>query len=338
MYDKIQGSLFGAAVGSALGAATAIRSMEQIQEKFHGFVTNFFQPPDDTFARGQEAGAVSGDFYHTYLLAKHLVAAGGQAYEKIGQDALLAWAEQPKWFEHFADPTTRNVVKKLTSSILPPRHRLYMSHYFALSANGSAVKIFPVGLMRPGQIQQALADAIVVTMTVYNDAYSISGACAIAAAVSEAMRPQSKLYDVVQAGLYGAREGERRGREIARQYPGPSVWKRIEMAIEIGLRSGSAQSKMAKLADCIGSGIAVAEAVPAVFGLLVANGGNTMNSIYGGVNVGNDTPAVATMLGAITGALHGVDSVKAEYRRVIMEKNQLDIPGLARDMLALIEK
>ncbi|TEB09239.1 ADP-ribosylglycohydrolase family protein [Pelotomaculum propionicicum] len=337
MFDKIQGSLFGAAIGSAMGSATAFRSMEQIHEKFHGYVTDFFQPPDDTFARGQEAGEVSGDFYHTYILAKHLVAAGGQASKELGEAALITWAEQPRWFEAFADPTTRHVINKLKSSTLPPRHRLYMSHYFALSANGAAVKIFPVGLMRPGQIEKALDDAIAVSMAVYDDAYSISGACAIAAAVCEAMKPGSKLYDVVQAGLYGAREGERRGREIARQYPGPSVRKRMEMAIEIGLRSGSVQSKMAELADCIGSGIAVAEAVPAVFGLLVANGGNTMDSIYSGVNIGNDTTAAATMLGAITGALHGVNSVGAEHRRVITEKNQLDIPGLAREMLALNE-
>ncbi|OPX85865.1 MAG: ADP-ribosylglycohydrolase [Pelotomaculum sp. PtaB.Bin104] len=336
MHDQILGSLFGAAVGNAMGNATAFLSIKQIQERFHGFVTDFVQRPDDTFAQRQEAGVVSGDFYHTYFLAKHLVAAGGLANEKIGKEALLAWAEQPQWFEHFADPTSRNVVNKLKSSILPPRHRLYMSHYFALSANGSAVKIFPVGLMRPGQIQKAIEGAIAVTITVYDDAYSISGACAIAAAVSEAMKPLAKLYDVVQAGLYGAQEGERMGREIARHYPGPSVWKRMEMAIEIGLRSGSAQSKMAELADCIGSGIAVAEAVPAVFGLLVANGGNTMESIYGGVNIGNDTTAIATMLGAITGALHGVDSVKAESRQMVMEKNQLDIPGLARDMSAIL--
>lgn len=30
--------------------------------------------------------------------------------------------------------------------------------------------------------------------------------------------------------------------------------------------------------------------------------------------------------------------VKSEYRRVILEKNQLDILGLAQDMLTLIEK
>ena len=338
MYFKILGSLFGAAVGSAMGTATAFLSIDRIQDKFHGFVTGFLQPADDSIARGQEAGQVSGDFYHTYLLAKCLVAAGGQSSKKIGEEALLKWSEQAQIFEHFADPTARNVVRKLKTSILPLRHRLYMSHYFALSANASAVKIFPVGLLCPGQMQKVLEDAIAITMAVYDDAYSISGACAIAAAVSEAMKPRSKLYDVVQAGLYGAREGERRGREIARQYPGSSVCKRMEMAIEIGLRSGPAKNKMVELADCIGSGIAVAEAVPAVFGLLVANGGNTMESIYSGVNIGNDTIAVATMLGAITGALHGVDAVKEENRLVIAEKNQLDIPGLAEDMLALIER
>ena len=51
MHDKILGCLLGAAVGDAMGAATEMRSSNQINEYFGGKVVDFQKPPQDTFAR-----------------------------------------------------------------------------------------------------------------------------------------------------------------------------------------------------------------------------------------------------------------------------------------------
>ena len=72
-----------------------------------------------------------------------------------------------------------------------------------------------------------------------------------------------------------------------------------------------------------------AEAVPASFGLLAAAKGDTMEAIYAGVNIGNDTDTIATMVGGILGALNGIGSLPKEYVEVLETKNNMDLRGMA---------
>lgn len=58
--------------------------------------------------------------------------------------------------------------------------------------------------------------------------------------------------------LDGAKEGARIGREIGRDVAGPSVVKRIEMAVDIGLGKGTQEEKMVEIAERIGMGLHVA--------------------------------------------------------------------------------
>ena len=53
-YNKILGSIMGAAVGDAMGAATETRSAERIKEDFGGYVDKIITPPSDCFARGYD--------------------------------------------------------------------------------------------------------------------------------------------------------------------------------------------------------------------------------------------------------------------------------------------
>ena len=105
-----------------------------------------------------------------------------------------------------------------------------------------------------------------------------SGACAVAAAVSRAVMEDADVYSILQAGLYGAKEGERIGREVARDVAGPSVVKRMEMAIDIGLGRGTPWEKMIEIGHRIGAGLHVAEAIPSAFGFFAANDGDAMGS------------------------------------------------------------
>ena len=107
------------------------------------------------------------------------------------------------------------------------------------ATNGAAMKISPIGLLNAGNIEQAIADAVTVTMVTHDNYLAISGACAVTAAVSRAVMPDVDVYSVLQAGLYGAREGERIGREVARDVAGPSVVKRMEMATSTKFQIGT---------------------------------------------------------------------------------------------------
>ena len=347
MNKKILGCLLGAAVGDAMGSATETKSTRQIEKVFGGRVTTFCEPPMDTLAGGRKAGQITDAFSIPYILTKHLLQEEGKASRKVGEEALLEWGEA-EYFEPFAGMTTRNVVKRLKQDDSMGTWayagrlgtKLYKSHYYALSSNGAASKAYPAALLSNQNMLKAVEDTVELTMASHDDPYSISGACAIAAAVSEAMKENTSIFKIVKAALEGSVKGEElaRARKDVWVYPGPSVTKRIEMAVEIAMHSGSTEDVVRELGERIGSGPAIAETVPMALGILVANQGDTMQSIYDAVNIGDETSAIACIVGAIAGTYHGVDSITEGYLEIIEKENNVDLQGQAEAIEELLKR
>ena len=336
MYNRVLGALIGAGAGDAMGAATEARTTEQILAYFGHEVTDFETPPMDTFAAGNIPGQLTDDFSSAYFISKHIIENGGIVTEKVVQDAMIEWSGYPQFFDRFAGPTTRLAIRKYKGEIIPEPEGVKLVTRQA--TNGAAMKISPIGLFCAGDIDRAIRDAATVTMVTHDNYLAISGGCAVAAAVSEAVLPDADLYRVLQAGIYGAKEGERIGKEIARDVAGPSVVKRMEMAIDIGLGKGTPREKMIEIGHRIGTGLHVSEAIPAAFGFLAANKGDAMGSIIGAVNVGYDTDTVATMAGAMAGALNGAQAFPKHFLPTLEEANQLQIAELARNITVFAQK
>ncbi len=345
MKEKILGCLLGAAAGDAMGAATETKSPRQIRETFGGRVEEFREPPMDTLARGRRAGQVTDAFSIPYILTQHLIAAEGKASKELAERALLEWGET-EYFEPFAGMTTRNVVKRLKADDTMGTWayagrlgtKLYKSHYYALSSNGAASKAYPAGLFSKGDVDKAIQDTVELTMASHDDPYSISGACAVAAAVSRGLGENVSLYEVVRAAQYGSVWGEKLARERKDiwTYPGPSVTKRMEMAVSIALHGGSGTDIAVELGSRIGSGPAIAETVPAAFGILVAEQGDTMESIFDGVNIGDETSAIASIIGAVAGTWNGAGSIRKGYQEILERENQMDLGRQAEEIWQII--
>lgn len=341
MNQKILGCILGAAAGDAMGAATETKSARQIQETFGGRVEEFKIPPDDVLAHGRKAGQVTDAFSIPYILTEYLLKEGGKASKELGERALMEWG-RTEYFAPFAGMTTRNVVNRLNqeehmdmwSYIGHLGNKLYKGHYYALSSNGAASKAYPAGLLNGGDIEKAIQDAVELTMASHDDPYSISGACAVAAAVSEALKENTSVYKIIKAAHYGSIQGERlaRARADIWTYPGPSVTKRIEMAEEIAVQSGNREDIITELSEKIGCGPAVAETVPAALGILIVNQGNTMESIYDAVNIGDETAAAACITGAVAGAFNGADSITEGYLELLEEQNQMKFRRQAEEI------
>lgn len=334
--EKILGCLTGAAVGDAMGAATELRTKEMIKEKFGGTVTTILSPPDDTFARGSKAGAVTDDFSLLYYTAKAILDNGGVIEKKSAEKSILNWSEDKRFYDQYAGPTTRSAVERMKG--------MAVSNYYdficcdnAKASNGSAMKIAPAGLFNPGNPDKAVEDAITICRPTHNNNLSIVGACAIAAAVSEAMKEEADVYSVVQAGFYGAALGERRCKDTCAVLAGPDVAKRMKMAVTIGMMAANIDEATTEIADMVGSGLHISEAVPAVFGILVAAKGNLRDCIVAAVNIGSDTDTIASMVGAVAGTLHGAGSLADEYLGLIEAVNGFDIRKLANDIADCLE-
>ena len=336
MYDRILGGLIGAGAGAAMGAATEARTTEQILEYFGHEVVDFEKPPMDTFGAGNEPGQLTDDFSSAYFVAKHIVDNGGIVTAKAVQEALIEWSEHAVFFDRFAGPTTRLAIRRYKGEKIEKSGGVELVTRQA--TNGAAMKISPIGLLNAGNVDQAIQDAITVTMVTHDNYLALSGACAVAAAVSRAVMEDADVYSILQAGLYGAKEGERIGREVARDVAGPSVVKRMEMAIDIGLGRGTPWEKMIEIGHRIGAGLHVAEAIPSAFGLFAANDGDAMGSIIGAVNVGYDTDTIATMSGAIAGAYCGAKAYPEHFLPTLEQANHLEIEKLAKDLTAIAQR
>ncbi len=336
LYDRILGGLIGAGAGDAMGAATEARTTEQILEYFGHQVTDFETPPMDTFGAGNVPGQLTDDFSSAYFVAKHILEHEGEVSEKIIQQALIDWSEHPVFFDRFAGPTTRLAIRRYKGEKIERSGGVELVTRQA--TNGAAMKISPIGLFNVGDVDRAIQEAVTVTMVTHDNYLALSGACAVAAAVSEAASEGADVYRVLQAGLYGAREGERIGREVARDVAGPSVVKRMEMAIDIGLGSGTPWEKMIELGHRIGAGLHVSEAIPCAFGFFAANEGDALGSIVGAVNVGYDTDTIATMSGALAGALKGAKAYPEHFLPTLEKANDLNIQELAEGIRKVVEE
>jgi ADP-ribosylglycohydrolase len=285
---------------------------------------------------------VTDAFSIPFTLLSLLIETGGDIDRETGEEALRRWGKS-EWYAPFAGITTRKVVKTLLSDgcVEEWEHagrlntKLFKSHYYALSSNGAAVKAWPAALLYPGDPQAAAKAVIPLTMASHDDLLSVSGASAMAAAVSRAFTPGCNVYDMVQAAMDGAKIGESLAhrQQGIRIYPGPSVYKRIRWSVSLCARFSS--NAMADLRDLIGNGPAVAESLPAALGLVVAHDGNTMSALYDAVNIGDETSAIASMVGALCGALRGVKSLPEDTLKLIDEANGFNLEELSKEAESL---
>jgi ADP-ribosylglycohydrolase len=166
---------------------------------------------------------------------------------------------------------------------------------------------------------------------------AISGACAVAAAIAVAMTEQATLDAVVAAGVLGAELGRQHGVP----WLGPSVARRIQMAVDIARGPGDALARLRELYDVIGTSLSVPETVGSAFGVLVMADGDPRQTAIYAANLSGDADTVGAIAVAMAGALAGIDAFDPALLAVLDADEvcaAYDIPGLAAGLLRLIEQ
>ncbi len=327
--ERILGGLFGAAIGDAMGAVTETRPAYLIKEKW-GFVDDLIEPPFDTFAKGQPAGQVTDDFSLAVVTIEEILKNGGIVTDEVAKNALLRWQKMFRFFDPYAGPTSKNAIYKLMG-LYEDHSRDHLTCENSTGTNGGAMKAAPIGYLNGTDYDKTIEDVIIITKPTHNNPLAAAGAAAIACAAGKAVDDENAtIDDIFEAGLYGAVNGRKRADEVCKPCAGPSMERRIQFAIELGLKySYDFDKAMNAIADIIGTGLPAVEAVPAAFGMIAACGGDAVDSVLMGVNAGHDTDTVATMIGGIVGALHGYEAYSEEHRNKIEKVNGYDLTALA---------
>ena len=337
VYDKILGSMVCCALGDAMGAVTENLSFDQIRDKYPGGVRELIAPDKTAFAYGNTPGQITDDFSQTYLLTEEIIKNNGVISRDCVEEMLIRWSNIPKYFNRFAGPTTRSAIAAIRAK---KEGREYVVNevidYARQATNGSAMKISPAGFFNPGDVDKAIEDAVCVTRVTHDNQLAISGACATAAAISRAFDEKASVYDIIQAGIYGARKGEEIGMRISRTVGGPSVTERIGMAVAIAMLPESKEDRLRKIYNLVGTGLHVSEAVPAAFGIIIICDGDNWESVCEAVNVGYDTDTVAAIVGSIVGALKGTAGISEELFEILNRENEIALEETAEKVTALV--
>ena len=340
-YKKILGCLVGAAAADAMGAATEVRTRQQIREYFGGWVTGFEKPPADTFGRCNEAGMCTDDFIQAKYIMDALLKHDRQVSDEAMREAFQRWLEYP-FYANFTGPTTRAAMRALFNDTRgslqgelegEKQSVAIINRGNAEATNGAAMKIWPAAVLHPGNTEKAIRCALDICRFTHNNVLAMSGAAAMAAATSEALQSVTSADSIIAAGIYGAERGYALAvGQGAMMVAGPSVARRIELAVSLGKRHTGWETAIVDIADIIGSGLHVSEAVPAAFGLFACSPDSAVDAVISAVNIGNDTDTVATMVGALTGAFHGVEAFPADYLTTVDRMNHFNLAELARQI------
>src|SRR3954451_22734390 len=199
---------------------------------------------------------------------------------------------------------------------------------------GSAMYIAPVGIANASAPDAAYAEAIDLTGA-HQSSYGREAAGVLAAAVAEAMSPGASVDSVVAVALRLAKDATRSAIEVV-----------VDAASNLdGWRDGGLETLRVAFApfDSVGdhyaqpaqnaripSRLHAIEEVPIALGLLVAAGGDFTETMLGGVNYGRDSDSIASMGGALAGAVGS--PVPREWIDEIGGASKLDLEEPGRTM------
>lgn len=354
--DRAVQCLAGAAVGDALGGATEGFEAHEIAAHYGGPVTGIVESIRratntvklvSPFWKGD--GHVTDDTLMTRVLVRTYAAKRDHldAYD-MERYVVPALVDEPMWIPELDREdllyqrlflAEKWLVLRLRHGHVDPRD----GGVGNIVNCGAAMYIAPVGLINAGDPEGAYTEAIALT-DAHQSSYGREAAGVLAAAVAAAATPGADPASVVDASLRLAKDATRDAIEaVAEAAAGLDGWRDGGLAV---LRTAFAPF------DSVGENYAepgrdartpsrthAIEEVPLALGFLVATRGDYLEAMLGGVNYGRDSDSIASMAGALAGALGSSPPADLVEQVGTASKLDLEEPGqtiaeVAKDILA----
>ncbi|MFE6524359.1 ADP-ribosylglycohydrolase family protein [Streptomyces sp. NPDC057794] len=338
--ERITSALVGAAVGDALGGPVEGYSPDQILERHGGRVHGVVGPwhgdawrtarPLAPYHKGD--GHVTDDTLMTHALIR--------VYARV-RDHLDAYAiadhlvpdlmTEPRWI-----PELETEALPLQRIFLAEKWLVTRIHYGhadpreAGTGNivncGAAMYTAPVGLVNAADPRAAYAEALDIAGA-HQSSYGREAAGVLAAAVAAACTPGATPDSVVSACLSLAKDGtrtaiERVCEEASRHTDFESALRPLREAVAPYDTVGP-DYRAPSLGARRPSRLHAIEELPVALGMLLVAGGDYRHAVLGAVNYGRDCDSIATMAGALAGALGA--QVPEDWAKTVAEASRLDL-------------
>ena len=346
LEDKAVAVVAGAAIGDALGGSTESFSVEEIQNRFGGFVEGIEGPfyPDYENAR-PIAPFYKGDGHITddTMMTESLIS----VYEKV-RDHLDAFT----FAEHIIPELIekkRYIPEMQKDALLIHRvyfaekwlvQRLHLGHVDPREAGvgnmvncGAAMYMAPVGIVNAGNPVAAYREAIEMSGS-HQSSFGREAAGVFAACVAQAMTPGTTVDDVNEVAIDLANDGTKRAiiavvkkaKELDSWRTGlaelRNAFKPFDTMADVYKIPGDDARKPSRLLSI--------EELPLAIGMVTVSNGDYRESVLGGVNYGRDSDSIASMAGAITGAMCGASAIPEDWWQTVERESKRDFTATGK--------
>lgn len=351
LEQKATGVLVGSAVGDAIGGAVEGWTPEAIRERHGGWVTGIVGPwyydwrnarPIAPYHKGD--GHITDDTLMTHALVEvyderraHL-----DAYA-VAESLVPKMISGTRWVPELeADALLLQRVFLAEKWLVARLHYGHVDPREAGVGNivncGAAMYMAPVGVANAGDPEGAYAEALDVAGA-HQSSYGREAAGVFAAAVAAAMIPGATPASAIESAIGLAKDGTRRAVEaVAEAAAGVTDWEQaiplLRKAIEpfdtVGpdYRNLSMDARRPSRTKAI-------EELPVALGFVLVSEGDVRRAVLGGTNYGRDADSIASMAGAITGALSGRSGVPEDWATDIAEASKTDLEQPGRVMASV---
>ncbi len=353
LADKIAGCLVSAAIGDALGGATETYLPHEIRQRWGGWVEGIVPPYNPDWAtRKPLAPFHKGDGHVTddTLMVRALVSVYSEKRAHLDAHDVAELLVPRLIGERVWIPELETETVLLQRLALAEKYlslRLHWAHVDPREAGvgnavncGAAMYMAPVGCVNAADPDAAYAEAIEITGA-HQSSFGREAAGVMAAVTAAAMAPGATVDDVVGTALRLAKDGTRTAIEaVCETARGQSHWSDAiaSGAIRDAIRPYDLVAEGYRdrgLAAHRPSRLHSIEELPVALGFLVLADGNWHDTVFGAVNYGRDADSIATMGGALAGALGGRGAVPTDLSEAVAKASRMDLDAPARDLTAV---
>lgn len=310
--DRILGTLYGQAIGDAMGMPSELWPVGRIRHEF-GKITDFLPgPSSNEVAVNYGRGQYTDDTQQALVILDALIETDWQPDQRVLGAYLVAWADAvDAWSRNILGPSSKaalNAIKAgIDASTITNR---------ALT-NGAAMRIAPIGaLFQPYQLKTLIKTVTAVTKVTHSSDVAYSGAAMVAGAVTAAIAGYS-WDDIIHFALACNDRGFQLGA------PTWAAKTRSRLTLAIGLADqyvGDTKGFSRAIYELVGTGTMISESVPAAVAIAYYCR-NVHEAALMAANLGGDTDTIGAMATAICGAKNGVKSISPAWCRLIDDSN-----------------
>jgi ADP-ribosylglycohydrolase len=310
LYDKVYGCLIGGLIGDAMGAPVECWDYKKIIEKY-GEINDF-------------NGDGTDDSAIKMILCDAIIKNDGYITADEFAESFLSERNR-KFYNLFYTPV-RNMFHKIEDKLELPVYAGMGNQ----QSSSSAMAISPMGIINACNPRQAALETYDVAGLIHAGATTFcrDAACVIAAAVAEAMSPNSTVDSVLDAST-----------AYLHKTSSHEIIEYINIIVNLAKSLNDYEKFREKFYENHLKSLLCdsRETVPCVLALFWLADGNPEKAIIYGANFGRDSDTIATMVGAISGAFMGVDALRKSWVEKIKKNNPAQ-EDLANSFINIIKK